>query len=102
MIADPANQIFVSAASAWEISTKHRIGKLPAAAHLVANFPQIALSQGFILLAITALHAIRAGSLQGAHRDPFDRMLAAQTLSENMVIVPNDPKLDLFGVSRIW
>jgi PIN domain nuclease of toxin-antitoxin system len=101
-IGDPANQVFVSAASAWEVTTKYRLGRLPQAAPLAADFPRIVVSQGFIPLAITMQHAARAGSFLVPHRDPFDRMLGAQALIENMPIVSSDAALDQFGVVRIW
>lgn len=101
-IANPANQIFVSAASAWEISTKYRLGKLPAAAQLVSRFPQIILDQGFVPLAITIVHSILAGAFEAPHRDPFDRMLAAQSLAEDMPLLSDDARIDQFGATRIW
>ncbi|HLY46278.1 MAG TPA: type II toxin-antitoxin system VapC family toxin [Stellaceae bacterium] len=101
-IADPANEIFVSAASGWEITTKYRLGRLPAAAQLATNFAKIILGQGFIPLPITVMHACMSGSLPGPHKDPFDRTLAAQSLAENMPILSNDTALDQFGVTRIW
>jgi PIN domain nuclease of toxin-antitoxin system len=101
-MADPANQIFVSAASAWEISAKYRLGKLPAAAQLATKFPQIMFGQGFIPLAITIRHAIMSGAFTAPHQDPFDRMLAAQSVTENMPILSNDTKIDQFGATRIW
>ena len=69
--------IFVSAASAWEIATKVRIGKLPGAQAVVTNFYEYLIQQGLTPLDITPDHALRAGSLPGPHRDPFDRMLIA-------------------------
>jgi PIN domain nuclease of toxin-antitoxin system len=102
VIGDPTNQIFVSAASAWEITTKYRIGRLPAAAQLATGLPRILSSQGFIPLQITVLHACMAGLLQGTHKDPFDRMLATQAMPTKMPIVSNDPALDQFSVARIW
>jgi PIN domain nuclease of toxin-antitoxin system len=102
IIADEENIVLVSAASAWEIATKFRIGKLPGAAEVAANVAGCVLSQGFESLDITILHAQRAGRLPGAHRDPFDRMLAAQAQLEDLPIVTNDKVFDTFGVTRIW
>jgi PIN domain nuclease of toxin-antitoxin system len=84
------NRIFVSSASAWEISTKYRIGKLPEAKELVENYAQILQNAQFVELAVTAAHAIRAGSLPIDHRDPFDRMLMAQAEIENLPILTYD------------
>jgi PIN domain nuclease of toxin-antitoxin system len=101
-IADDANEAFVSAVSAMEVSTKYRIGKLPGAARLAQDFEAIVASQGFLELPLTIRHARIAGGLQGAHKDPFDRMLIAQALSEDVVLVSNELLFDAFGVSRLW
>ncbi len=102
LISDDGNVIFVSAASAWEISTKARLGKLPGAVDVAADLAGIVTSQAFTPLDITILHAQRAGHLPGEHRDPFDRMLAAQAQIEDLPIVSNDPVFRDFGVERIW
>jgi PIN domain nuclease of toxin-antitoxin system len=102
IIRETNNVIFVSAASAWEIATKVRIGKLPAGAELVANFEGQLELEGFQTLAITADHAIRAGLLPGSHKDPFDRMLIAQAQADNLPIVSNEALFDTYGVRRIW
>ena len=90
IIRNPEYRILVSSASAWEIATKYRIGKLPEAKQLVELYPQILRQAKFIELAITADHALRAGSLPIAHRDPFDRMLMAQAELENLPILTYD------------
>ena len=92
----------VSAVSAWEIATKVRLGRLPAAADLVQNFVDDLRRQRMEILAVTAEHGIRAGLLPGPHRDPFDRMLIAQAQAENVPIVSNDRALDGYGVRRLW
>jgi PIN domain nuclease of toxin-antitoxin system len=102
VIADEDNEIFVSAASAWEVSTKHRIGKLPGAGSLVVDFAREVRQQGFSELPITLAHGQVAGALRGEHRDPFDRMLVAQARDEKMALVSNDKVFDEFGVGRIW
>ena len=102
IIAATNNAIFVSAASAWEIATKVRLGKLSTAADLVASFPAHLDREGFQTLAISADHAIRAGLLPGPHRDPFDRMLIAQAQAESMPIVSNEVLFDSYGIRRIW
>lgn len=101
-IASGANQTYVSAASAWEITTKYRIGKLDQAA-LVANDVRAAIaSQQFSELAITVDHAQRAGALPGVHADPFDRMLIAQAMLENLALVSNEVRFDAFAIKRLW
>lgn len=101
-IADERSIVLVSAASAWEITTKVRIGKLPGAVHVAAHFPAILAAQSFLGLDISVLHAQRAGSLPGPHRDPFDRMLIAQAQAEDVPIVSNETSFDGYGVRRIW
>lgn len=102
MIEDEANQIFVSAASAMEISTKHRLGKLPKAGVLATNLPEFLSDQGFVEMPISIAHATMAGNLQIAHKDPFDRFLIAQALVENCPLASNEALFDSFGVNRIW
>ena len=101
-IADEANEIFVSAATAWEIATKARIGKLPAPALTGSGMMRTIAAQGFHELAITVAHGERAGSLPGMHRDPFDRMLIAQAHAEAMALVSNETVFDGYGVTRVW
>ena len=102
LIAETKNIVFVSAASAWEIATKVRLGKLPSGADLTADFTGHLEREGFQILAISGEHAIRAGLLPGAHKDPFDRMLIAQAQAENMPIVSNESLFDTYGVRRVW
>jgi PIN domain nuclease of toxin-antitoxin system len=101
-IADPANEIFVSAASAWEVSTKHRLGKLPGAGPLAVDFAAEVYRQGFAPLEISLEHAMVAGGLMSDHRDPFDRMLVAQARTEHMALVSNETIFDQFDIVRIW
>jgi PIN domain nuclease of toxin-antitoxin system len=102
LIEDQANDIHVSAASVWEIATKVRIGKLPQAARIAPRLPEAIAEQGFLAFAITVAHSQRAGWLPGGHRDPFDRMLAAQALIAGLPIASTDALFDGFGVARIW
>lgn len=98
----PSTIVLVSAASAWEITTKARIGKLPGALEVAADVAAHVNAQAFTALDITLLHAQRAGRLPGGHRDPFDRMLAAQAQLEDLPIVSNDEIFDSYGVNRLW
>jgi PIN domain nuclease of toxin-antitoxin system len=102
IIADTNNSVIVSAASAWEIATKVRLGKLPSAAEVVSDFSGLIEREGFQLLAISAEHAVRAGLLSGPHKDPFDRMLISQSQAENLPIVSNEVLFDSYGVRRLW
>ncbi len=97
-IQDIGNEVLVSAASAWEIATKHRIGKLPGVAAIVGDIGGAVASQGFGTLPISVRHAQMAGSLPGLHRDPFDRMLIAQAMLEDMHVVANETRFDADGV----
>lgn len=101
-IADPERTVYSSPASAWEIATKHRIGRLPEARELVADFTGILLRAGLEELPITSKHAVLAGSLAGAHRDPFDRMVAAQALCESLEVVTTDKAIAAFGARCLW
>ncbi len=101
-IADPANTAYLSAATAWEIATKYRLGKLSSAAPIVGRFGELLRRYRFYELPITLGHAEKAGSLPGEHRDPFDRMLIAQAIAEKMSFVSLDSKADAFGVRQLW
>jgi PIN domain nuclease of toxin-antitoxin system len=102
IIADTKNTIFVSAASAWEIATKVRLGKLLIAVELASNFGSYLEQEQFRPLSISSSHAVRAGPLPGPHKDPFDRMLIAQAQEENIPILSNELLFDRFGIQRIW
>ena len=92
----------MSAASAWEIATKVRLGKLPTAADLASNFSTQIEREGFQLMAISVAHGIRAGLLPGPHKDPFDRMLIAQSQAESIPIISNETIFETYGVRRLW
>jgi len=101
-MAEGSNVLLVSAASAWEIATKVRLGKLPGAEELASDFQGFIVREGFTTLDITANHAIRAGLLPGPHKDPFDRMLISQAQAESVPIVTNERIFEAYGVRRIW
>jgi PIN domain nuclease of toxin-antitoxin system len=90
IISNPKHIIWVSSASAWEISTKYRIGKLPEAKTVLENYTALLDEAGFCSLSITEAHALRAGNLPIPHRDPFDRMLMAQSELEQFPILTHD------------
>ena len=99
---DPANEIFVSAVSALEVTTKQRIGKLQDVEALASAFEARVLEKGFLLAPITVGHAALAGTLPFEHKDPFDRLLIAQSLIEEMWLVSNELIFDQTGVKRLW
>lgn len=96
------NNVLVSAASAWEIGTKVRLGRLPGAEELAADFAGFLARERFERLPISVEHGIRAGLLPGPHKDPFDRMLVAQSQAENLPVVSNDEVFDVYAVRRVW
>ena len=102
IISDPRNEILVSAATAWEIATKVRLGKLPGAESLERNFFETIADSGYTLLSIDAESALRAGRLIEDHGDPFDRIIAAQALAMDIPVLSKDTELDAFGVRRLW
>ena len=102
LVANDGNEVYLSAASVWEITTKARLGKLPGATVVAADVPAAMFRQGFSPLSITAAHAQRAGSLPGPHRDPFDRVLIAQAQIEGTPIVSTDHVFDDYRVTRLW
>ena len=101
-IADDSNNVMVSAASVWEIATKHRIGKLPDAEALTLDITGAIAGQNFTELPITVEDVARAGALPSPHRDPFNRMLIAQSLARNPVLISNESVFDRDGVRRLW
>ena len=101
-IADEGNQVLVSAASAWEIATKYRLGKLPHAAQALDRFNELVVADGFEHMPISYLHSLKAGAYSNEHRDPFDRMLAAQADMEKAVLVTLDPAFAGFQCRVMW
>ena len=103
LITDRANTLVVSAVSGWELSTKHRLGKLASAESLVLAYPEYVRRLGIEELPISSRHAMAAGGLPWDHRDPFDRMLAAQSVLEATPLVTADAVFaELAGLSTVW
>ena len=101
-IANASNEVFVSVVCIWEIATKVRIGKMQEPGNLLKD-PHLTLtSLGFRDLPLTLSHARLGGLLSHPHKDPFDRMLAAQALLENLTLVSVDGAFDDFAVARLW
>ena len=96
------NEVFVSAASLYEISLKVRCGKLPEAVEFESDLIlNIENRLGYKLLPLEPESMMRAARFEDAHADPFDRMIAAQAIQNNLPILSTDPKLDAFGVRRL-
>jgi PIN domain nuclease of toxin-antitoxin system len=100
LIEDEETRVVVSAATAWEIATKVRLGRLKWTSP--ESVESYCLGQRFHLLAVTFAHGQRAGSWPQEHGDPFDRMLAAQSEIEEIPLATNDPKIQIFQVKTIW
>lgn len=94
--------IFVSAASAWEVATKVRLGKWSDAEEVCEKFEQLCVRNGFELLPVSVQHGLLAGSLPGEHRDPFDRMIAAQAIHDDLTVITRDPALAALGCRTFW
>ena len=102
IIGDPDVRVFASAVSAYEMSYKHHRGRWPEVQPLVSAFEEVVAAEGFDLLPLSAVHAIRAGSYGTEHRDPFDRMLAAQAVVEGLTLVSRDRWLRGMGAEVVW
>ncbi len=98
LIADPKVEVFVSAASIWEIAIKTKLGKLEFDADPLLEVG----ANGMHELAMTGRHALAAGSLPRHHDDPFDRMLVAQAKLESMVLISRDARLRQYGVDLVF
>lgn len=101
-VSEPSNEVFVSAVTVWELAIKWRLGRLE-----IADPPETSISRGiaesrFEPLPITHRHALRVGVLPDLHRDPFDRMLVAQALAEECVLVTGDEAIARYPVERLW
>jgi len=101
LIADEGNQVLVSAASAWEVSTKFRLGKLDQAEALVQNWERECEHLQIQELAISAAHALRGGSYAIDHRDPFDRLIIAQAQLEKLPVLTADSQFASYKIKRI-
>lgn len=96
MLTDPANDVFYSAASVWEIAVKSGLGRDDFQVDM-PSLLQAFVTAGFVELAITSTHAARVTSLPDLHKDPFDRLLVAQALSEPALLLTNDAQLGQYG-----
>lgn len=102
VIADPTNTIYLSVVSAWEIAIKSSLNKLQIPKPVELFIPEQLWLNDFQLLPIKISHLGVVAQFPFHHRDPFDRLLAAQSITENLPLISIDGKLDAYGVSRIW
>lgn len=96
------SELHVSSATAWELATKYRLGKLPGAETFLPGFASLLKGSRVTSLSVTVAHVLEAGRLPGLHRDPFDRILIAQALIEDLEIVSSDRIFRDYGVRVIW
>ena len=102
LLSDPATPVLVSSASVWELSLKHHQGKLPELSGAIADLQGLLQADGFEGLPISLAHGLRAGGYSQPHRDPFDRMLAAQAELDRLVLLSADPQLSTFPCQTLW
>jgi PIN domain nuclease of toxin-antitoxin system len=102
LLSDSATPVLVSTASVWELSLKHHQGKLPELSGAIADLPGLLQADGFEALPISLAHGLRAGGYSQPHRDPFDRMLAAQAELDRLVLLTADPQLSTFPCQTLW
>lgn len=96
------SDVYVSVVSAWEIAIKVGVGKWPEAAKLLNEFETAIADENFILLPIEVPHVRTAGLIVATHRDPFDRLLAAQATIEGLTLVTSDPRMPSLGANVLW
>lgn len=101
-LSDPGNVIMVSAVSGLEIAIAVRLGRLPPLADRIADFDAAIVAEGFRHVPIVHDVAVRAGLMAGMHRDPFDRILAAQALASDVAIITRDREIARFGCKVLW
>lgn len=102
LLSNPSTSVLVSAASVWELSLKHHQGKLPELSGVITDLPGLLQADGFEALPISLAHGLRAGAYSQPHRDPFDRMLAAQAELNRLVLLTADPQLSTFPCRTLW
>ena len=102
LLSEPTTAVLVSAATVWELSLKHNQGKLPELDQAISDLPGLLQADGFQPLPIALAHGLRAGAYNQPHRDPFDRMLAAQAELEQLVLLTADPQLSNFPCRILW
>jgi PIN domain nuclease of toxin-antitoxin system len=101
-VADPDNEVFLSIASCWELAIKLSLGKLRLNEDIERFIPEQLTRNGFALLGVEFRHVARVADLPFHHRDPFDRLLVAQALQDDLAIVSVDRVLRKYGVTVVW
>lgn len=102
LLEEHTSRIFLSAACVWEIAIKSHAGRLPEIVDFAGQYPHLMRENGFVVLPISDRHALAGGYLAGKHRDPFDRVIAAQALAEDLTVITRDPEIAAFGCKVVW
>jgi PIN domain nuclease of toxin-antitoxin system len=102
IFSDRSQELFLSAASAWEIAIKSASGKLHLPEPAATYVPRRMTEQGIRPLGVTHQHALAVSQLPHHHRDPFDRLLAAQAAVENMILISSDPMFKRYDAQLLW
>lgn len=97
-----SSDLILSVASVWEIAIKHSLGKLPLPGDIRIFLDRQIRFANLTLLPIQYLHSLRAAALTGDHKDPFDRLIAAQAVEENLPCITADAQIAALGATRIW
>ena len=100
-LSDAGNDLFLSAASGWEIAIKHALGKLPLPEPPISYVPSRLASSGVAALPVEMRHALRVADLPDHHRDPFDRLLVAQAQLKGLQLMTADPQLSRYDVDTL-
>jgi PIN domain nuclease of toxin-antitoxin system len=102
LFADPANEVFLSAVSVWEISVKYALGKLPPPQTPEVFVPHSRAVHGVASLPLSEAAVVRLSTIPAFHKDPFDRMLVCQAIAEGMTLLTPDPVIRAYPVGTIW
>ncbi|MFN0146064.1 MAG: type II toxin-antitoxin system VapC family toxin [Dehalococcoidia bacterium] len=101
LLSEPGNEVLLSIASCWELAIKQSLGRLAFPGDIVTRLPELVAEQGIALLPITLAHAMAVAALPYHHRDPFDRLIIAQSQLEGLSLVTADPAIEPYGVQLI-
>lgn len=99
---DADNEVFLSAVSAWEITVKHRLGRLPLAEPPKQFVPRFRKAHGIVPLPLDEDAVLQDATLPGLHRDPFDRMLICQAIAHGLILLTPDPLISQYPVRVLW
>jgi PIN domain nuclease of toxin-antitoxin system len=96
------HEVYISAVAGWEIAMKVRSGKLPSMNDRVHRYVADVVQDGFVHMPVAPDHGVTAGLLDGSHKDPFDRLIAAQAITEDLTVITRDPEIARFGCKVFW